>query len=152
MLNSTRALLGSVGAVSVVLIATGCFIPSQVVEFKLYPSPIFGHVAFDRDLTDAESFELDPEAVQRVLPKANWWPGSPVNKGNWLATMKTQDGREFRVRLDRFRHWFQVEGHLGYYMFLRDDDSKAFRELTKPGSRWIHQNEYRWGQEGVQMH
>jgi hypothetical protein len=126
---------------------SGCFDPARVVEFKLYPSPIMGHVSLDQDVSAFESHSLDPDVVRAVLPKARRMLLPETCKGCWLATMKLDDGREYRVRLDRFRYWFHVEGD-GYFRFFGAAKDE-FREATAGGAEWIHQNSHRWNKDGV---
>lgn len=79
-----------------------------------------------------------------MLPHARWRLTPAGCTGCWLATMKLDSGQEFRVRLDRFRFWFEVQGYPGCYVFPDGPQKEAFVELTRPGGDWIHSNGYRW--------
>ena len=142
-----RRLLQLAACIAALALCGGCFNPARVVELKLYPSPIFGHVDLDRDLTGSESFTVDTEDVQRMLPRVRWWPIPAGCKGCWLATMKLDNGREYRIRLDRFRYWFTVQGHPGCYVFPHNADRDEWRAVTEAASEWIHENSCRWIKE-----
>lgn len=126
--------------VATCVLVGGCFDPSRVVEFKLYPSPIMGHVSLDQNVSGLESYSFDSD-VQRLLSQARRVYLPVGCKGCWLATMKLDNGREYRVRLDRFRFWFHVQGN-GHYRFS-GDAKEAFKEMTRGGENWILQNNYR---------